>query len=145
MWWFALKSLFFKNSPSVQLNFLNLYTFDADKLKTAKTGSTITNLATRVESVYCKKGQTFSTFGNGLCYNSFANTLYIKFDNKSDVQIVDLNDKNNYQVIGEYKGVSDMVYFLGDKENTVMHVLHQVIEVVDEIEYPYLYVSSFMI
>ena len=122
-----------------------LYTVDVDKLKTACLGNTISELSTKVENIHCKAGQTFNTFGNGLCYNSFANTLYIRFDNKSDVQIVDLNDKNNYQVIGEYKGVSDMFYFLGDKENTVMHALHQVLEVVDEIEYPYLYVSSFMI
>ena len=119
-----------------------LYTVDVDKLKTAWHGNTISELSIKVENIHCKAGQTFNSFGNGLCYNSFANTLYIRFDNKSDVQIVDLNDKNNYQVIGEYKGVNDMVYFLGDKENTVMHALHQGVEIEGDQQVPCLYLST---
>ena len=121
-----------------------LYTFDADKLKTAKTGSLISSLSTKIETVYCKKGQTFNTFGNGIQYNAFANTLYITFDNKRDVQIVDLNDMNNYQVVSSYKASYDMNALSGDKENKNTQVLHQVTKVdIKGTETPLLYVCSY--
>ena len=123
-----------------------LYTIEIEDLVKAKSGTSLTDesLSKKIENIYCEKGQTFNTFGNGLQYNTFANTLYITFDNKRDIQIVDLNDKNNYQVVAEYKGSYDMNSISGDINNKNNQVLHQVTKVdIKGTETPLLYVCSY--
>ena len=82
------------------------------------------NIATRITSVDIGK-KKFSSFGNGISFNEFANTLYLKFENERTLAIVDLNDMENYQIIYEFEGDFDVYAIGGDKDNTVTHALRQ--------------------
>lgn len=83
------------------------------------------NIATKITTVDYAGKKTFSSFGNGLAYNRFSNSLYIKFENERTLAVVDLNDMNNYQVVYEFEGDFDMYSLTGDKDNQVMHALRQ--------------------
>ena len=83
------------------------------------------NIATKITTVDYAGEKTFSSFGNGLSYNKFSNSLYIKFENERTLAVVDLNDMNNYQVVYEFEGDFDVYSLTGDKDNQVMHALRQ--------------------
>ncbi|MBQ7373493.1 MAG: sugar ABC transporter permease [Clostridia bacterium] len=106
-----------------------LYVATASDLFKAETNTAISLVSTKIESVHCKKGQTFSNFGNGMNYNEHANTLYLKFANEKTVSIVDINDMQNYQVLYTFEGNFDMVNLVGDSKNTVTHCLRQITKV----------------
>ena len=99
---------------------------DLDKVAV---GGFLSGVAKRIDSVYCGKDKKFSNFGNGLGYNKFANTLYLKFQNERTISIVDINDKENCEVLHTYQGDFDVYSLTGDKDNTVTHVLRQVSKV----------------
>ena len=122
-----------------------LYEVENSALESAKIGTFLSDHSKRIDSVKCGEGQTFGNFGNGLSYNEFSNTVYVKFANSKSVTIVDLNDKNNYKVIYSFEGDFDMFSLIGDADNTVTHVMRQVITVGwDGADTPQLYVCSYV-
>ena len=103
-----------------------LYSVEKADLDNAGIGSFLSNIAQRIDSISCGKGRKFSSFGNGLAFNEFANTLYLKFENERTISIVDINDKENYHIIYTFEGGFDIYSLTGDKDNQVTHVLRQV-------------------
>ena len=65
-----------------------LYTVDTVDIQNAQIGSYLSDISKQIENISCGDGQTFSNFGNGLGYNMFANTLYLKFANEKTIAIV---------------------------------------------------------
>ena len=121
-----------------------LYVLKSEDLAKAPRGSFVSDVAQKIESIHCGEGQTFSDFGNGLGYNKFANTLYLKFANERQVTIVDINDMNNYKVLHEYTGSFDMFSLTGNEDNSVTHTIHQVVKVDKKgVEYPRFYVCTY--
>ena len=106
-----------------------LYYVEKADLDKVAVGGFLSGVAKRIDSVYCGKDKKFSNFGNGLGYNKFANTLYLKFQNERTISIVDINDKENCEVLHTYQGDFDVYSLTGDKDNTVTHVLRQVSKV----------------
>ena len=121
-----------------------LYVLNTADLAAAPVGSFISALSARIDSVHCGSGQSFSNFGNGLGYNKFANTVYLKFANERQVTIVDLNDTENYRVVVSYTGAFDMFSLIGDSKNAVTHVMRQVIKTnIKGVDTPLLYVCTY--
>ena len=121
-----------------------LYVLNAADLASAPVGSFISSLSTRIDSVHCESGQSFSDFGNGLGYNKFANSVYLKFANERQVSIVDLNDTENYRVVASYTGAFDMFTLIGDSNNSVTHVMRQVTKTnIKGVDTPSLYVCTY--
>ena len=126
-----------------------LYVVDLEELEAAENGTTVASLAKRIDTIHCGKGQTFSNFGNGLGYNKFANTLYLKYANERKLTIVDINVKDikavgEYKVLSTFTGSFDMFSISGDKNNEVTHVMHQVTKVDKKgIDHNYLYVCTY--
>lgn len=117
-----------KNQTAYFANATDGYLYAVEKADMDKMaiGSFFDSVAKKIETVHCEEGQTFSDFGNGINYNKFANTLFLKFKNERTVSIVDLNDKENYEIIHTFAGSFHMFGMMGDKDNKVTHVLHQV-------------------
>ena len=120
-----------KNKAVYYTNFLDGYLYCVEKsaIDEAKSGAFLSDLATQMSSVTFKKEEKFSSFGNALSINEFANTLYLRFDNKQTVSIVDLNDKNDYKILYTFEANFDINTLSGDKDNKVTHVLRQVTSV----------------
>ena len=102
-----------------------LYVVEKSDVDKAVSGSFLSDIAKKIESINIGD-KKFSSFGNGLSYNKFANTLYLKFENERTLSIVDINDKEDYHVAYTFVGAFDMYSISGDKDNTVTHILHQV-------------------
>jgi ABC-type sugar transport system permease subunit len=103
-----------------------LYSVEKADLDNASVGSFLSNIAKRIDAISCGKGRKFSSFGNGLGINEFANTLYLKFENERTISIVDINDKENCHITNTFEGGFDVYSITGDKDNKVTHVLRQV-------------------
>ena len=105
-----------------------LYTVEKSAIDGAESGSFLSDYATKITSV--KFGdKKFSTFGNGLGINEFANTLYLRFQNDQTVAIVDINDKTDYKVLYTFEANFDINLLSGDKDNKVTHAIRQVTNV----------------
>lgn len=117
-----------KNKAAYYTNASDGYLYYVEKADLDKigVGGFLSGVAKRIDSVYYGKDKKFSNFGNGLGYNKFANTLYLKFQNEKTISIVDINDKENCEVEYTYQGDFDVYSLTGDKDNTVTHVLRQV-------------------
>ncbi len=102
-----------------------LYSVDKDVFDAAGNGAFLSDLAVKIDSVDIGD-KKFSTFGNGLGLNKFANTLYLRFQNDQTVAIVDINDKENYQILYSFEAGFDINTLTGDKDNKVTHSLRQV-------------------
>ena len=115
-----------QNKAVYYTNFMDGYLYSVEKaaIDGAKSGAFLSDLATQMSSVVFK--EKFSSFGNALSINEFANTLYIRYDNKQTVSIVDLNDKDNYAITYTFEANFDINTLTGDKDNKVTHVLRQV-------------------
>ena len=116
-----------KNNTAYFANATDGYLYSVEKSDMDKMtiGSFFDTVAKKIETVCCEEGQTFSDFGNGISYNKFANTLFLKFKDERTVSIVDLNDKENYEIIHTFAGSFHMFGMTGDKDNEVTHVLYQ--------------------
>lgn len=120
-----------KNKTAYYTNASDGYLYSVEKadIDNAGVGSFLSDIATRIDAVSCGKGRKFSSFGNGLGINEFANTLYLKFENERTISIVDINDKENYHIQYTFEGGFDVYSLTGDKDNKVTHVLRQVSKV----------------
>ena len=120
-----------KNKAVYYANLLDgyLYCVDKEAIDKAESGAFLSDIATKMSSVKFDSDKKFSTFGNGLSINEFANTLYLRFQNEQTVSIVDLNDKENYKIIYTFEANFDINTLTGDKDNKVTHVLRQVTNV----------------
>ncbi len=120
-----------------------LYVVEKADIDNAAIGSFLSDTAKKIESINIGDKQ-FSSFGNGLSYNKFANTLYLKFENERTLSIVDINDKENYEIAYTFVGAFDMFSISGDKDNSVTHILHQVSAVgMDGVTRVQLYASTY--
>ena len=117
------KAVYFTNAADGYLYYVN-----EEHLKTAEIGSFLSEFSTKIEGVHWS-GKKFSNFGNGLGFNRFANTLYVKFANERTLAIVDINDKEKCQILYTFEGDFDSYTLTGDAENKVVHVLRQVTKV----------------
>ena len=121
-----------------------LYVAKNADVEGATIGGFLSEYSKRIDNIKCKEGQNFDNFGNGISYNKFANTLYLKFKNQRTATIVDLNDMDNYKIIYSFEGDFDMFSMMGDKENTVTHAMRQVsITGWDGGDTPYLYICTY--
>ena len=102
-----------------------LYVVEKADIDNAAIGSFLSDTAKKIDTVDIGD-KKFSSFGNGLSYNKFANTLYLKFEDERILSIVDINDKENCEITYTFVGAFDMYSISGDKDNSVTHVLHQV-------------------
>ena len=120
-----------KNDMVYYTNLLDgsLYSVEAKSINEAESGSFLSDIATKMSDVKFDADKKFSTFGNGLAINKFANTLYLRFQNEQTVSIVDINDKGNYKILYTFEGNFDINTLTGDKDNKVTHVLRQVTNV----------------
>ena len=120
-----------KNKAIYFTNFLDgyLYSVEKEAVDKAECGAFLSDIATKMSSVKFSSKRKFSTFGNALGINKFANTLYLRFENEQTISIVDINDKENYKVLYTFEGNFDVLTLTGDKDNKVTHVLRQVTNV----------------
>ena len=120
-----------KNKAIYFTNFLDgyLYSVEKEAVDKAECGAFLSDIATKMSSVKFSAKRKFSTFGNALSINKFANTLYLRFENEQTISIVDINDKENYKVLYTFEGNFDVLTLTGDKDNKVTHVLRQVTNV----------------
>ena len=120
-----------KNKAVYYANLLDGYLYCVDKaaIDQAESGAFLSDVATKMSSVQFGEDKKFSTFGNGLSINEFANTLYLRFQNEQTVSIVDLNDQENYKITHTFEADFDINTLTGDKDNKVTHVLRQVTNV----------------
>ena len=120
-----------KNKTVYYANLLDgyLYSVEKEAIDKAESGSFLSDVATKMDSVKFGDDKKFSTFGNGLSINDFANTLYLRFQNEQTVSIVDVNDKENYKILYTFEANFDINTLTGDKDNKVTHVLRQVTNV----------------
>ena len=120
-----------KNKAIYFTNFLDgyLYSVEKEAVDKAECGAFLSDIATKMSSVKFSSKRKFSTFGNALGINKFANTLYLRFENEQTISIVDINDKENYKVLCTFEGNFDVLTLTGDKDNKVTHVLRQVTNV----------------
>jgi ABC-type sugar transport system permease subunit len=116
-----------KNDTIYYTNLLDgyLYSVEVADVNVAESGSFLSDIATQMSSVKFDEDKKFSTFGNGLAINKFANTLYLRFQNEQTVSIVDINDKENYKILYTFEADFDINVLTGDKDNKVTHVLRQ--------------------
>ncbi len=133
------KALYYTNASDGYL-----YVVKTSDLANLESGSFVSSVAKRIDNIHCGKGQAFSNFGNGLSYNEFANTLYLKFANERQLTIVDINDMSNYKEVAKFTGAFDMFSLAGDKDNKVTQVIHQVTKVNNKgVEQALLYICSY--
>ena len=102
-----------------------LYVVEKADMDKAVSGSFLSDIAKKIETVNIGD-KKFSSFGNGLGYNKFANTLYLKYENERTLSIVDINDKENYEITYTFVGAFDMYNIMGNQDNSVTQILHQV-------------------
>ena len=120
-----------------------LYYVDQTQVDAAEIGSFLSDFSTKIDGVHWSS-KTFSNFGNGLGFNKFANTLYIKFANERTLAIVDINDKENCKILYTFEGDFDSYSVSGDKDNKVTLVLRQTTKVsLDGKATPKLYCSAY--
>jgi hypothetical protein len=120
-----------------------LYVVEKADIDKAANGSFLSDIAKKIDTINIGD-KKFSSFGNGLSYNKFANTLYLKFENERTLSIVDINDKDDCEIAYTFVGAFDMYSIIGDKDNAVTHVLHQVSAVgMDGITRVQLYASTY--
>ena len=120
-----------------------LYVVEKSDIDKAANGSFLSDIAKKIDTINIGD-KKFSSFGNGLSYNKFANTLYLKFENERTLSIVDINDKDDCEIAYTFVGAFDMYSIIGDKDNAVTHVLHQVSAVgMDGITRVQLYASTY--
>ena len=132
------KAVYFTNAADGYL-----YVVEKADLDGLAIGGFLSDVAKKIESVGAGDKQ-FSSFGNGLSYNKFANTLYLKFENERTLSIVDINDKNDYKIAHTFVGAFSMFNIIGNANNEVTNVLHQVTTVgLDGITSVHLYASSY--
>lgn len=105
-----------------------LYAVEQSALDQAANDAFLSDYAVKISSVDIGD-KSFSTFGNGLALNKFANTLYLRYKNDQTVSIVDLNDKNDYKILSSFEANFDITVLTGDKDNKVTHALRQVTSV----------------
>ena len=117
------EAIYFTNSADGYL-----YYVDETKAREATLGSFLSDFSTKIDGVHWS-GKKFSNFGNGLAFNKFANTLYVKFANDRTLSIVDINDKENCKILYTFEGDFDSYSISGDKDNKVTHVLRQTTKV----------------
>ena len=117
-----------KNKAVYYANVLDgfLYSVEKSALDEAKSGAFLSDIATKMSSVDFGTKKKFSTFGNGLGFNKFANTLYMLFQNEQTVSIVDINDKEDYKILYTFEANFDINTLTGDKDNKVTNVIRQV-------------------
>ena len=121
-----------------------LYVAKNADVEGATIGGFLSEYSKRIDNIKCKEGQNFDNFGNGISYNEFSNSLFLKFKNQRTATIVDLNDMNNYKIIHSFEGDFDMFSMMGNKENTVTHAMRQVsITGWDGVDTPYLYICTY--
>ncbi|MBQ8726216.1 MAG: sugar ABC transporter permease [Clostridia bacterium] len=121
-----------------------LYEVKHADLAGAKVGSFLSEYSSKIESVKCAEGQSFSNFGNGIAYNEFSNSVFIKYANARTLTIIDLNDMSNYKVAYTFEGDFDMYTVIGNKDNTITHVMRKVVTVgLDGADVPGFIVSSY--
>ena len=121
-----------------------LYYVEQEAINAAEVGSFMSTLAKRIEAANCGGDRKFSSFGNGLGINRYANTLYVKYENERVVSIVDINDMENAQVLYTFEGDFDIYSMMGDAENKTMHVLRQTTKVaLDGSGETYLYACTY--
>ena len=132
------KAVYFTNAADGYL-----YVVEKADLDNADIGSFLSTISKKIETVSAGD-KRFSTFGNGLGYNKFANTLYLKFENERTLSIVDINDKENYKIAHTFVGSFDMFSIIGNKDNSVTNVLHQIMVVgLDGIPSTHLYACTY--
>ena len=102
-----------------------LYYVKQSAINAADVGAFMSDLAVRVDAVNCGGKHKFSSFGNGLGINRYANTLYVKYENERTISIVDINDMDNVQTLYTFEGDFDVYSMTGDANNKTMHVLRQ--------------------
>ena len=104
-----------------------LYSVEKEDLdKAVFPGAFLADLGKKVEGISYTTKKFNDKVGNGLGYNEFANTLYVKFKNERTVDIIDINDKANCQVLYSFEGDFNIYSLSGDKNNETTHVLRQV-------------------
>lgn len=103
-----------------------LYSIKKSDIDSLKNGEFIADHSTKIQSVTFGGDKKFSTFGNGLGFNKFANTLYVKFENERIVSIVDINDASNPTLLYTFEADFDIYGFTGDQNNKVLHAIHKV-------------------
>lgn len=120
-----------QNKTVYYANLLDGYLYSVDKtaIDQVESGAFLSDIATKMTSVKFGADKKFSTFGNGLAINKFANSLYLRFQNEQTVSIVDLNDMDNYKILSTFEADFDINVLTGDKDNKVTHVLRQVTNV----------------
>ena len=120
-----------KNKMVYYTNLLDGYLYSVEKAKidSAESGTFLSSLSSKMSAVKFGAEKKFSSFGNGLSINDFANTLYLRFQNEQTVSIVDINDTENYKILYTFEANFDINTLTGDKDNKVTHVLRQVTNV----------------
>ena len=120
-----------KNKAVYYTNLLDssLYCVETSKINVSESGAYLSDMATKLSSVQFGADKKFTTFGNALSINEFANTLYLRFQNERTVSIVDINDKADYKILHTFEADFDINSLTGDKDNKVTHVLRQVTNV----------------
>lgn len=134
-----------KNQTAYFANATEGYIYAVEKadLDGLKNTSLINSVAKRIDSSYCGEGRSFSSFGNGISYNKFANTLFLKYNNERTISILDLNDKNNYEITHTYTGAYDAYGLMGDAENETNLIWRQVSATTLEGSTTYYYLCSY--
>jgi ABC-type sugar transport system permease subunit len=108
-----------KNQTAYFANATDGYVYAVEKadLDGLHNAAFINDVAKKIESSYCGAGRSFSSFGNGISNNEFANTLFIKYESERTISILDLNDKENYEIIYTYTGAYNAYSLTGDADN----------------------------
>ena len=134
-----------KNQTAYFANATEGYIYAVEKadLDGLKNASLINDAAKRIDGSYCGEGRSFSSFGNGISYNKFANTLFIKYNNERTVSILDLNDKENYEITYTYTGAYDAYSLMGDADNETNLIWRQVEVTTFEGTTTYYYLCSY--
>ena len=117
------KAVYYTNAADGYLYYVNQEQIDA-----AQIGSYLSDFSTRIEGVRWS-GKKFSNFGNGLSFNRYSNTLYVKFANERTLALVDINNKEKCQILYTFEGDFDSYTLTGDADNKVLHALRQVTKV----------------
>ena len=117
------KAVYFTNAADGYLYYVNQEQLDA-----AKIGSYLSDFSTQIQGIRWS-GKKFSNFGNGLSFNKYANTLYVKFANERALAIVDINNKEQCQILYTFEADFDAYTLTGDADNKVLHALRQVTKV----------------
>ena len=135
-----------KNQTAYFANATDGYIYAVEKadLDGLKNASLINGVAKRIDSSYCGEGRHFSSFGNGISYNKFANTIFIKYNNERTLSILDLNDKNDYEITHTYTGAYNAYSLTGNRDNSVNLIWRKVeVTSTDATTVPYYYLCSF--